>query len=99
MAAYIWAEITVHDGSKMKNYLAKVGDTIKKYEGKPLALAGATEVLEGGIGQHPAKYIIEFPSAEKAKAWYHSPEYQDIVGERLDNATANMMVIEGVQAR
>ena len=35
----------------------------------------------------PRTVVLEFPSVEAAKAWYNSPEYQEIIGIRHANAT------------
>ena len=41
--------------------------------------------------------VIEFPSAEQAKAWHASPEYQAILPLRHRHARTNFLtVIEGV---
>ena len=40
----------------------------------------------------PQTVIIKFESTEAAKAWYNSPEYQAVVGKRLE-ATDGFAVI------
>jgi uncharacterized protein (DUF1330 family) len=39
--------------------------------------------------------MIEFPSYEKAKAWYNSDEYQAIVGIRQKASTGSAYIVEG----
>ncbi len=40
--------------------------------------------------------ILEFPSAEQAKAWYHSPGYSAIKGIRQRAAIASLVLVPGV---
>jgi|TARA_B110000305_G_scaffold229175_1_gene279866 uncharacterized protein (DUF1330 family) len=85
VAAYFLTEITVHHPKKMGEYASKVGATIAKREG--VLLHGASEkreVVEGTLGEHPIKVLIQFPSMEKAKGCYNSPEYKEILNNRLE---------------
>jgi len=92
--ALIELEITNMDG--MGPYLAGVSDTIAAHGGKYLVRAGATEVVEGGMGQYPVKVVLEFPTMAQAKAWYASPEYQAILPHRTNNSKCNFVWAEGV---
>ena len=96
MTAYAMVEISVTDNEGMGPYREKVADTVAAHGGKYLILGGETEVLEGNIGQHPAKVLLEFPSMDAARGWYNSPEYQAILPARLDSSTANFLLVEGV---
>ena len=96
MTAYAMVEITVNNNDGMGPYREKVADTVTAHGGKYLVLGGATEVMEGNIGQHPTKVLLEFPSMDAARDWYNSPEYQEILPARLESATANFVLVEGV---
>ena len=39
--------------------------------------------------------IIEFPTVQAAKDWYHSPAYQEIIGERLGATVGRSVIVEG----
>jgi len=39
--------------------------------------------------------VIEFPSKTLARAWYHSDEYQAVVGLRHNSATSNLVIVSG----
>ena len=56
-----------------------------------MAFDVAAETVEG-TPPGPQTVIIKFASAEKAKAWYNSPDYQKVVGKRLA-ATKGFAVI------
>jgi uncharacterized protein (DUF1330 family) len=96
MAAYFLAEITIHNPKNMGPYLAKVEETVAKHQGTYLARGGKIEVIEGTIGEHARKVLLQFPSMKKLRGWYHSPEYQEILGNRLENADGNALFMEGV---
>ena len=51
----------------------------------------AAESVEG-TAPGPQTVIIKFESTEALKGWYNSPEYQEVVGKRLD-ATDGFAVI------
>lgn len=61
---------------------------------KPLALYGKHEVLEGPAIE--GAVILEFPSMEAARAYYHSDGYQDAVKHRFLAADYRAFIVEGV---
>ncbi|MBT5571912.1 MAG: DUF1330 domain-containing protein [Alphaproteobacteria bacterium] len=95
MAAYVIADSKVHDPETMKNYGSKVGETLKKYGGRPIVAGGAIDVKEGNWT--PTRVIVlEFESVEAAQTWYNSPEYQEILPIRLSAADDNFIIVDGV---
>lgn len=66
---------------------------VQKYNGKYLVRGGEVSVLEGTIGAHPIKILIEFPDKDSAVAWYESPEYKNIHHIRTDNSFCNFMLL------
>jgi uncharacterized protein (DUF1330 family) len=40
--------------------------------------------------------VIEFPSMAAAKAWYNSPEYQEILPLRLKASNGSLVFVDGV---
>ncbi len=92
---YALIEVEIHNAEAMSDYAKKAPATLALYGGKYLVRGGPTDVIEGGLGEHPTKVILEFPSMAKAKQWYNSKEYQDILPQRLKNAKANFMWLVG----
>jgi uncharacterized protein (DUF1330 family) len=45
----------------------------------------------------PRFVILEFPSAERARAWWASPEYAAAKALRQTCAHTNMLLVEGIQ--
>ena len=58
------------------------------------AVYGKTEAFEGPTPD--GLLILEFPSADDARAWYDSPEYQAAVAQRKLGADYRAILIEGL---
>ena len=95
MAAYLIAEIDVHDTSGYEEYRRLAGATLVAFGGRFLVRGGATETIEGDW--FPRRMVvIEFPSAERAHAWWASPDYSVARAIRQRTAATRMIVAEGV---
>ena len=95
MAGYLIAEIEVHDPALFEEYRKQVPATIARYGGKYLVRGGATDTIEGGWT--PARLVVlEFPSLEQARKWYHSAEYKPLLAMRLKAAKSKAILAEGV---
>jgi uncharacterized protein (DUF1330 family) len=66
--------------------------SVKKHGGKYLARGARPEVLEGGPAHNIL--IIEFESAEAARRWYASPEYQAAKAVRQGNSNLRLLLVE-----
>ena len=94
MAAYIVAQLDVKNTDWQKEYGPKAGALVQKHGGKVIAGAGYTlERLEGKQPLPSVMFILEFPSAEQAKAWYNDPEYTHLMHLRQTGADANIVVL------
>ena len=40
--------------------------------------------------------LVEFPDMDAAKAWYHSPAYQDALQHRLKGADYRVILAQGL---
>jgi uncharacterized protein (DUF1330 family) len=95
MPAYVIVDITIHDLDTFRAYAQGSPATIAQYGGRYLARGGKVGILEGEWS--PERLVIlEFESAEHARAWLASPEYRAIIGLRHRSAHTNMVVIDGV---
>lgn len=95
MAAYVLAIVDVKDPVRYEDYRSLVLPTITAFGGRFVARGGRTEVLEG---DWPARrlVIVEFPSVDRAKEWWHSPEYSEAKALRQATSDGTLIVIEGV---
>jgi uncharacterized protein (DUF1330 family) len=93
--AYYVVEVNVRDLDKYKNdYASHVAATLAPYGGRYLAAGGRTESIEGAPPASRVS-ILEFPSVDKAEAWYNSPDYDKIKPVRHAVATTRSFIVEG----
>ena len=93
---YVIARVTVTNPEAYAEYAKGATEAIRQYGGRPLVRGGAYETLDG-TWDPKRIVVIEFPSADQAKTWYHSPEYQAIAALRHQHAqTEFLTVVEGV---
>jgi len=95
MAALVIADVDVQDPAGFEEYRSQVSATIEKYGGKYLVRGGRTETLEGEFQPHRV-VVLEFPSFERAKEWYASPDYGPLIALRQKAAKSHIIVVEGV---
>ena len=95
MPAYVIADVNVHDPETFEEYKRTAGPTSAEFGGKYLARGGKVDVLEGQW--NPSRcVIIEFPSVEKAKAWWNSQSYAGPKAIRQASAKSSFIVVEGM---
>jgi uncharacterized protein (DUF1330 family) len=95
MAAYALVDLEITDSVGFAEYRKSVPATIAAFGGRFLVRGGAVEVLEGGW--NPKRLVVlEFPDVATLKAWYYSPEYQQLLELRKRTASSNFVLIEGV---
>lgn len=96
MAAYIIVEVDIHDPVQYEDYKKLTPASLEPFDGRFVVRGGATETLEGDW--QPGRIVVlEFPSVEKAKAWWGSAEYAPAKALRQRTATTKMIVVEGFQ--
>jgi uncharacterized protein (DUF1330 family) len=92
--AYVVAEVAIHDADAFaRDYAPRVAGTLQPYGGRFLT-SGKLTALEGNVPQRFV--IIAFDSVEKARGWYDSPTYQQLVPIRQKTATSTLFIAEGV---
>jgi len=95
MAAYVIVEIEIQDRENYARYMALVPPTLAAYGGRYLARGGNVQTLEGGWS--PKRIVLlEFDSAQRARAWWSAPEFAHIKRLRQTSASTRMIVVEGL---
>ena len=95
MPAYaVFVRHSTQDQAELDAYSKSVGPTFAGHPAKILAAYGPHEVLEGPPIE--GAVIIEFPTADAAKAWYTSPAYQEVVQHRFKGSTYSCFIVAGV---
>jgi uncharacterized protein (DUF1330 family) len=95
MSAYAVAHMRhVTMGPAVVEYLQRIDATLAPFGGRFIVHGGEVEVLEGTWPGH--LIVIEFPDRGRARAWYASDAYQQIVALRTDNSRSDIIVADGV---
>jgi uncharacterized protein (DUF1330 family) len=94
MPAFVIVEIDIHDRDLYRSYTQLTPETIAAYDGKFLVRGGETTLLEGNW-QPKRVVILEFPSVDRAKSWWHSDMYSKAKEIRQKAATTKMIIVEG----
>jgi uncharacterized protein (DUF1330 family) len=96
MKAYIIVDVKIKDQQRYEDYKKLTPASLMPFDGKFIARGGKTETLEGDW-QPGRVVILEFPSIEKAKAWWSSEIYAPAKALRQATAVSRMIVVEGVE--
>ncbi len=92
---YIFAELEVTNSAYFNTeYAPRVAPVLEKYGAKFLIAGGEPEVREG---DRSVKRIVflEFESVARARDFYDSKEYQDVIGYRFESALTHLYILEG----
>ena len=94
MPAYLIARVDVTDPEKYESYKERTPAAVAKFGGRFLVRGGDLVTLEG-----PAEtrriIVIEFPSLQRAQAFYESEDYQAAKKFRDGAAEAQFLAVEG----
>ena len=94
MPVYAIVQGKVENRALLDEYVAKAGPSIRSHQGRTIAFDEEPEVVEGKI-EYPRTVIVEFPSMAAFRAWYDSPEYQEILSLRLKATRGTLVVAKG----
>ena len=95
-AAYLISESQVTDQALMDEYAEKAGPSVAAHDGVLIA-ATANVAHMDGMSKPPRIVMIRFPSMERAKEWYNSPEYQAVLPMRFRAANGSVYFVEAVE--
>lgn len=95
MKAYIIVDVHITNPGLYEEYRKLTPASLVPYDGKFIVRGGTTETLEGDWA--PGRVVVlEFPSVEKAKAWWSSPGYAPAKAIRQSASKTKMILVEGV---
>jgi uncharacterized protein (DUF1330 family) len=96
MATYVVGDIQITDPAAFQMHVPRALATIARFGGRVIAGGGKVDLLEGG--PMPERiFIIEFPTADAARRWYSSDEYQAALKVRQSAAHGRVFLIEGAE--
>jgi uncharacterized protein (DUF1330 family) len=94
MSAYIIVDITINDPARYERYKELAPPSIAAYGGRYVVRGGSTEALEGTW--QPRRFVmLEFPTVERARQWWSSPEYSAAKTLRQSCAETQMLLVDG----
>jgi len=96
MPAYIIARVEVTDWNRYREYTKATPAAIARYNGRFIVRGGEIATLEGEP-ETRRLVVIEFPSLEQAKAFYHSPEYAQARKLRAGAAIGQFLAVPGAE--
>ena len=96
MKAYVIVDVAITDPVRYEDYKKLTPASLVPFEGKFIVRGGRSETLEGSWT--PGRLVVlEFPSLEKAKAWWSSEEYGPAKALRQSASITQMILVEGAQ--
>tara|TARA_S200000501_G_scaffold214151_1_gene201093 strand:- start:101 stop:397 length:297 start_codon:yes stop_codon:yes gene_type:complete len=93
---YLLVDVDIHNIDEYKKYLDKVKPMVEKFGGKYLIKGGEIDAKETDLWKPTRIVLVQFPNKISALNWYNSEEYRPLKNLRLNNATSNILFIEGV---
>lgn len=95
MPAYVvFIRDEMKDQASYNNYLQIAVPTLAPFGGEILVANGNHEAFEGA--DFDGSVILRFPDMATAKAWYHSPEYEEFKSIRLNATIGRAILVEGI---
>src|SRR5690606_1097388 len=95
MPAYAVAMIRqTRFNEEIVEYLRRIGEPLVPYSGRYIVHGGPYEPLEGAWSGD--LIMIEFPSMDAARRWYHSDAYSAIRKLRTANTDGDVFLVQGV---
>lgn len=96
MPAYIIVEVSIHNPAEYEDYKKLTPPSLKPFDGKFIVRGGKAETLEGDW--NPERIVVlEFPTVEKAKAWWNSEGYAPAKALRQRTSRTKMIVVPGFE--
>ncbi len=96
MKTYIIVDVKITDVTRYEDYKKLTPASLLPYDGKFLVRGGQAETLEGSW--KPGRVVVlEFPSAQKARAWWSSEGYAPAKALRQSASVTQMILVEGVE--
>lgn len=95
MAAYVISDLQVRDPSSIVEYRTLAAESIARYGGRYLARGGTIHPIEGGWTPESI-VVVEFPSMQRAREWFDSPEYAGARAIAARALSRRLIFVEGV---
>lgn len=94
MKAYVIVDVKITNPDRYAEYKKLTPQSLVPFDGKFIVRGGETETLEGSW--KPGRIVVlEFPSMQKARAWWASEGYAPAKGLRQSASVTQMILVQG----
>jgi uncharacterized protein (DUF1330 family) len=94
MSTYLLVNAKVVDADLLLEYGKNARSTMEGHPINPIIVTNDAEVLEGTPAGNRV-VMLEFPDRAALMAWYNSPAYQAIIGQRFASTEGFALIVEG----
>lgn len=95
MKAYVIVDVKITDPDRYGEYKKLTPGSLLPFDGKFVVRGGESETLEGTW--KPGRIVVlEFPSMQKARAWWASEGYAPAKAIRQSASVTQMILVQGV---
>jgi uncharacterized protein (DUF1330 family) len=96
MSAFLVVDTDLTDPAHYELYKQQARPIAEQYGGQYLARGGAMDFLETDLWQPHRMVLIRFDSADQARRFYNSPEYQAVLPIGRQAARRTVIILEGL---
>ena len=97
---YMVVNLKVTNAETYKKYEKGFFQMLKKYEGQFITFDDSPDTLEGLAPREGRIIMFQFPSEEKARAWYANSDYQALAEHRRAGTQLEFLtMVRGMPAR
>ena len=95
MPAYVISEVEARDPVAFEQYRTLAAASIARHGGRYLVRGGEAHLAEGGPVPKTL-VIVEFPSMDRLKEWYTSPDYAPALRLSQTGLERRLVFVDGV---
>ena len=95
MPTYIVGDIQITDLAPYQAHIPRALASIARFSGRVVAGGGSKVDLLEGDPSPEWVFIIEFPTADAARRWYRSDDYEEALKVRQSASHGRVFLIEG----
>jgi uncharacterized protein (DUF1330 family) len=97
MPTYIVGDLEITDAAVYHSHVPSALASIARFGGRVIAGGGSKVDLLEGDPSPEWIFIIEFPTADAARRWYRSDDYQEALRVRQSASHGRVFLIEGAE--
>jgi uncharacterized protein (DUF1330 family) len=97
VTAYVISEVEILDEEAGQRYRDLAARSIAAYGGRYLVRGAQPDVAEGSMPPERRMVLVEFPSMQRLRDWYGSPEYAEALAVRRTALDRRLVFVEGAE--